>query len=102
MWHHEPHEYHETSDKCAVCHKRNCLNSFDEDDIEVDDQGEWDCPECKSVHVMIHDVNVMNRPLQELFIKFMMRMELPTVGQPITITRIKEFSNVPGIGNKLI
>ena len=85
-----------------MCHKRNCLNSFDEDDIEVDDQGEWDCPECKSVHVMIHDVNVMNRPLQELFIKFMMRMELPTVGQPITITRIKEFSNVPGIGNKLI
>lgn len=49
----EPHEYHETSDKCAVCHKRNCL--FDEDDIEVDDQGEWDCPECKSVHVMIHE-----------------------------------------------
>ena len=36
----EPHEYHETPDKCAVCHNRNCLNSFDEEDIELDDQGE--------------------------------------------------------------
>jgi hypothetical protein len=40
------------------------------------------------------------REILELFIKFMMRMELPTVGQSITITGIKEFSNVPGIENK--
>jgi hypothetical protein len=29
--------------------------SFDPSDIEVDDQGDWYCPECKSPHVMIHE-----------------------------------------------
>jgi hypothetical protein len=51
----EPHEYHETADKCAVCHNCKCLFSFDPSDIEVDDQGDWHCPECKSPHVMIHE-----------------------------------------------
>lgn len=51
----KPHECHESSDKCGVCHNRNCLNSFEEDDIKVDDLGEWHCPACQSTHVMIHE-----------------------------------------------
>ena len=53
----KPHEYFESSSdtECFVCHNRNCLSSFEEDDIKVDNQGEWHCPACQSIHVMIHE-----------------------------------------------